>query len=100
VVHTCIPSAPWISIADRVNRRITIMWNPLGDSALGDHVISLVVHVTPSVGDPFSSSPIPRPDQAVELTIDNLNSGVSYVFRLVADTNNGPKTGLPVSIDF
>jgi len=100
LVPTCVPNAPWFTTLDRVNRRIVLTWNPLHDSPLGDHLLGLSVHVTPSVGNAFSTSPIAHPDIATTTAIDNLEVGFSYVFRLVAQTNNGPKTGLPVSVNF
>jgi len=87
---------------DTVNRRLVLKWVALGQSPDGDIVSSLTVHITPdgNVNAGFSTPNIPSPMFATTVTIDNLLPGHTYVFRLVAETQNGEADGLPLEISF
>jgi len=98
----CTPTAPWVVSKDTVNRRLVLKWTALGTSTNGDIVSELTVHITPD-GDSsagFSTPKLPSPMFATTVTIDNLLPGHTYIFRLVAVTQNGLAVGIPLEISF
>jgi len=102
LVNPCQPNAPWVVTKDTVNRRLVLKWVALGTSTGGDIVSELKMHITPDgvSSAAFSTPKIDNPLFATTVTIDNLVPGHDYVFRLVAQTQNGPALGLPLELTF